>query len=98
MTKYTEQQIAKNFDRFLYEAGCIRWGGLEKMIRKAMRKRGDNKIARDTWVSWLTNIMNFQALDDGKSVITYLQGTRNEFRELFLEVQTYPELKEILKA
>jgi hypothetical protein len=95
---YTEQQIAQNFDSFLYSAGCHRWGSLEKMIRKAMKARGDNKIPKDVWISWLTNIVNFQAVNDGLSVITYLQGTRQEFRELFLEINTFPELKETLIA
>lgn len=94
--KVTQETVSKNFDAFLYEAGRHRWGCLEKMIRKSMKKRGDGKIPKDVWITWLTNIVNFEPVNNGQSVIRYLQGTRQEFTELFLEVNAYPELKATL--
>jgi hypothetical protein len=84
--KTTEQTIAANFENFLLVAGSHKFGQLEKMIRKGMRSRS-NKISKEVWIKWLTNIVNFQG-ETAEDVITYLAGTCDEFRELFLNLRS----------
>lgn len=92
----TEQTIASNFDNFMEMAGSHKWGQLEKMIRKGLRSKSD-KITKEIWIKWLTNIVNFQG-ETAQDVITYLSGTCEEYRELFLTVHSNPKFLEVLKA
>jgi len=94
--KTTEQTIASNFDNFMLMAGSHKFGQLEKMILKGMRSRS-NKISKEIWIKWLTNIVNFQG-ETAQDVITYLSGTCDEFRELFLTVSLETKFLEVLKG
>jgi hypothetical protein len=94
--KTTEQTIATNFDNFMEVAGSHKFGQLEKMILKGMRSRS-NKITKEIWIKWLTNIVNFQG-ETVQDVIIYLAGTCDEFRELFLTIHSEAKFLEVLKG